>query len=97
MSEDTRDSAASQTNNEPKLSAVELIKDTSRYLRGSIRSELLADSTHFAKDDLQLLKFHGTYQQDDREQRKSGGDSGKSEKEYSYMVRSRIPAGIMNA
>ena len=97
MSEDTRDSAASQTNNEPKLSAVELIKDTSRYLRGSIRSELLADSTHFGKDDLQLLKFHGTYQQDDREQRKSGGDSGKSEKEYSFMVRSRIPAGIMNA
>jgi hypothetical protein len=43
LSEDTRDPATIETNNEPKLSAVELIKDTSRYLRGSIRSELLAD------------------------------------------------------
>ena len=84
-------------NNEPKLSPVELIKDASRYLRGSIGSELLSDSNHFGKDDLQLLKFHGTYQQDDREQRKSSGESGKSEKEYSFMVRTRIPAGIMTA
>ncbi|MFM8401753.1 MAG: NADPH-dependent assimilatory sulfite reductase hemoprotein subunit, partial [Pirellula sp.] len=57
----------------------------------------MSDSNHFGKDDLQLLKFHGTYQQDDREQRKSSGDSGKSEKEYSFMVRTRIPAGIMTA
>ena len=80
-----------------KLSAVELIKDASRHLRGSIGSELQTDSTHFGKDDLQLLKFHGTYQQDDREARGGATESGKSEKAYSFMVRSRIPAGILTA
>ena len=97
MSDDSITTTNTDANNEPKLSAVELVKDASRYLRGSIGSELLSDSNHFGKDDLQLLKFHGTYQQDDREQRKSSGDSGKSEKEYSFMVRTRIPAGIMTA
>ena len=97
MSEDSITPANADTNTQPKLSAVELIKDQSRYLRGTIGAELLADSNHFGKDDLQLLKFHGTYQQDDREQRKSSGESGKSEKEYSFMVRTRIPAGIMTA
>jgi sulfite reductase (ferredoxin) len=102
MSDESNSTASTPSSDELvndalKLSAVELIKDASRYLRGTIGSELLTDSTHFGKDDLQLLKFHGTYQQDDREQRKAGGDSGKSEKEYSFMVRSRIPAGIMTA
>jgi len=97
MSDDARPSPSAQDTTEPKLSAVELIKDSSRYLRGSIGQELMADTTHFGKDDLQLLKFHGTYQQDDREQRKSSGESGKSEKDFSFMVRSRIPAGIMTA
>ncbi len=89
----------SETNNESesKLSAVELIKDASRYLRGTIVEELKGESDHFGKDDLQLLKFHGTYQQDDREARGSATASGKSEKQYSFMVRSRIPAGIMTA
>jgi sulfite reductase (ferredoxin) len=82
---------------EPKLSAVELIKDASRFLRGTIVEELRGDSDHFGKDDLQLLKFHGTYQQDDREARGGATPSGKSEKQYSFMVRSRIPAGIMTA
>jgi sulfite reductase (ferredoxin) len=80
-----------------KLSAVELIKDASHYLRGTIGEELRATSSHFGKEDLQLLKFHGTYQQDDREQRGGATESGKSEKQYSFMVRSRIPAGMMTA
>jgi sulfite reductase (ferredoxin) len=80
-----------------KLSAVELIKDASHYLRGTIGEELRATSSHFGKEDLQLLKFHGTYQQDDREQRGGATESGKSEKLYSFMVRSRIPAGMMTA
>jgi sulfite reductase (ferredoxin) len=89
----------SETNSEPenKLSAVELIKESSHFLRGTIGQELRADSDHFGKDDLQLLKFHGTYQQDDRESRGGTTDSGKSQKLYSFMVRSRIPAGIMTA
>jgi sulfite reductase (ferredoxin) len=97
MSDDSIATTNTDQSNEPKLSPVELIKTASIYLRGTIGSELLSDSNHFGKDDLQLLKFHGTYQQDDREQRKSSGESGKSEKEYSFMVRTRIPAGIMTA
>ncbi|MCC9602809.1 NADPH-dependent assimilatory sulfite reductase hemoprotein subunit [Stieleria sp. JC731] len=75
-----------------KLSPVEKIKEESQFLRGSIGEELAADSDHFNKDDLQLLKFHGTYQQDDRDKRaelkKQGG--GKA---FSMMVRCRIPGG----
>lgn len=91
------DVASTPSTPEEKLSAVELIKTASRYLRGTIGEELQTDTTHFGKDDLQLLKFHGTYQQDDREARGAATESGKSEKQYSFMVRSRIPAGIMTA
>jgi sulfite reductase (ferredoxin) len=79
-----------------KRSPVEGIKIASRFLRGTIDQELRAESDHFGKDDLQLLKFHGTYQQDDRESRVKGAE-GKSSKAYSFMVRSRIPGGIMTA
>jgi len=82
---------------EEKLSAVEGMKTASRYLRGTIGAELAQDTTHFGKEDIQLLKFHGTYQQDDREARGASTESGKSEKAYSFMVRSRIPAGIMTS
>lgn len=82
---------------EEKLSPVEGIKIASRYLRGTILEELAAPTDHFGKEDLQLLKFHGTYQQDDREQRGGSTESGKSEKAYSFMVRSRIPAGILTS
>ncbi len=81
---------------EPKLSQVEGVKSASNYLRGTIAQELRSDSDHFGKDDGQLLKFHGTYQQDDREQRASK-EGGKSSKAYSFMVRTRIPAGILTS
>lgn len=79
---------------EVKLSPVEGVKDASNYLRGTIGQELKTDTDCFGKDDSQLLKFHGTYQQDDREQRASK-EGGKSSKAYSFMVRTRIPSGIM--
>ncbi len=76
----------------PKLSPVEKIKEESQYLKGTIDTEMAADSDHFGKSDIQLLKFHGTYQQDDRDKRvelkKAGG--GKA---YAMMVRCRIPGG----
>jgi sulfite reductase (ferredoxin) len=81
---------------EEKLSPVEGIKAESNYLRGTIGAELLKDTAKFEKGDVQLLKFHGTYQQDDREQRVAT-DGGKSQKAHSFMVRSRIPAGIMTS
>ncbi|MEO1527162.1 MAG: NADPH-dependent assimilatory sulfite reductase hemoprotein subunit [Planctomycetota bacterium] len=76
----------------PKLSPVEKIKEESQFLKGTIGEEIAAGTDHFGKEDIQLLKFHGTYQQDDRDRRaelkKSGG--GKA---YSMMVRCRIPGG----
>ena len=76
----------------PKLSPLEKIKEESQFLKGTIGEEMAAGTDHFGKEDLQLLKFHGTYQQDDRDRRaelkKSGG--GKA---YSMMVRCRIPGG----
>ena len=67
---------------EEKLSPVEGMKIASRYLRGTIGEELAAPTDHFGKEDIQLLKFHGTYQQDDREARGAATESGKSEKAY---------------
>jgi sulfite reductase (NADPH) hemoprotein beta-component len=86
MSESTNES-------ESKLSAVEGIKDASRYLRGTIGQELRAESAHFGKDDLQLLKFHGTYQQDDRDLRPNRRKH-KLDKAYSFMIRIRVPGGV---
>ncbi len=75
-----------------KLSPLETIKDESNFLHGTIAEEIAAPVDHFDKSNIQLLKFHGTYQQDDRDARaelkKQGG--GKA---YSMMVRLRIPGG----
>ena len=76
----------------PKLSKLEKIKEESQFLKGTIDTEMAADSDHFGAADIQLLKFHGTYQQDDRDKRaelkKAGG--GKA---FAMMVRCRIPGG----
>ena len=53
-----------------KLAANEYIKIRSNYLRGTIKEGLADTSTgSMSEDDQQLLKFHGTYQQDDRDLR----------------------------
>lgn len=44
----------------------------------------------FSADDEQFLKFHGIYQQDDRDKRKAG-------KQYVWMIRGRIPGGVLSA
>ena len=74
-----------------KLSKLEVIKDASDYLRGSIEDDLKAETPNVSGDNAQLLKFHGTYQQDNRDER------GGGEKSYSFMVRSRIPGGKVTA
>src|SRR2546428_6459697 len=79
-------------------SGAEVIKESSRQLRGTIGDALAKDTDHFEKADVALLKFHGTYQQDDREarkQRKPGED--KSVRSYMFMVRSKIPGGKISA
>ncbi len=83
---------------EKKLSAVEDIKAESRFLRGSIAEDLAnTGEDQFAKPNTQLLKFHGTYQQDDRDGRVKGGGEGKSAKAFSMMTRTRIPGGKLTA
>ncbi|HLJ93214.1 MAG TPA: NADPH-dependent assimilatory sulfite reductase hemoprotein subunit [Gemmataceae bacterium] len=77
-------------------SAVESIKETSRQLRGKIGLELLSDSDHFSDQDKQLLKFHGTYQQEDRDARKNRKKDGIG-KHHMFMVRCKIPGGRLTA
>ncbi len=79
-----------------KPSAVELFKQSSHYLKGTIPEELADGAAGFGKGSIQLLKNHGTYQQDDREARKAK-DGAKSERQISFMVRTRIPGGKLTA
>jgi len=67
----------------------EVIKEANPTLAGSIGATLADESTdRFSEDDSQFLKFHGIYQQDDRDKRKTG-------KFYQFMVRGRLPGGIV--
>jgi sulfite reductase (NADPH) hemoprotein beta-component len=73
----------------PKQSPIELLKERDPTLGGTI-AQTLADpqADHFAEDDTTFLKSHGVYQQDDRDLRKTG-------KKYIFMVRCRIPGGVL--
>jgi sulfite reductase (ferredoxin) len=75
---------------------VEEIKAESRSLRGTIQESLGAESSHFSEDEYQLLKFHGTYQQDDRDQR-AARKAQNQDKAWSFMVRSKLPGGDLSA
>jgi sulfite reductase (ferredoxin) len=77
-------------------SKVEHIKITSDYLRGQIVEELEQDTARFSEDQIQLIKFHGMYQQEDRDARQSRKAAG-AEKAYQFMIRSRIPGGALTA
>ncbi|HJN36653.1 MAG: NADPH-dependent assimilatory sulfite reductase hemoprotein subunit [Prochlorococcus sp.] len=73
-------------------SKFEQFKADSDYLKDPLREELANASDHFSNDAVQLLKFHGSYQQDDRENRsKSQG------KDWQMMLRLRSPAGRIPA
>ncbi len=79
------------SNEAPKLTHNEEIKSAIPTLAGTIAASLAdAGADHFSQDDYEFLKFHGCYQQDDRDLR-------KTEKKYIMMVRSRIPGGVMTA
>jgi sulfite reductase (NADPH) hemoprotein beta-component len=78
-----------------KRSKNEFLKEQSRFLRGTIAKGLADVATGaIVEDDTQLLKFHGSYMQDDRDVR---GERAKKklEKAYSFMVRLRIPGGLV--
>lgn len=77
-------------------SPVEVIKDRSAYLRGGIAAGLEDElSGGIAEDDQSLIKFHGIYQQDDRDSRTARA-ARKLEPDYSFMIRLRVPGGMLS-
>ena len=79
---------------EPPPLTNEDIKTESNYLRGTIMEGLKDESTGaISASDQQLTKFHGTYQQDDRDLREQRKVQGL-EPAYSFMIRCRLPGGI---
>ena len=75
-------------------SAVEGIKKASRGLRGTLVESLDDPLTGAIRDsDTQLIKFHGSYQQDDRDIR-AEREHQKLEPAYSFMIRTRTPGGV---
>lgn len=70
------------------------IKKNSRGLRGRLGEVLSSGVTHFEDEETQLLKFHGSYQQDDRDQRMARRKAGQ-DKAWQFMVRSKIPGGLL--
>ena len=81
---------------EKQLSGVERIKEASHGLRGSVADELAAQSSHFTAEGRTVLKFHGIYEQDDRDVRRERKNAGE-EAAYSFMVRCKIPGGVLSA
>ena len=79
----------------PTLSELEHIKAQSRQLRGSIAEGLADPVTGAISDaDTKLLKFHGSYQQDDRDLREERRKQ-KLEPLYAFMLRARLPGGVV--
>lgn len=79
-----------------KLSAVEGMKQASDGLRGSLAEELAAGGSQVSEEGYNLLKFHGSYEQFDRDTATSRKQAGL-EKAYSFMLRARIPGGVLTA
>lgn len=77
-------------------SGVERLKESSRHLRGALAEELAAGGTQVTEDGYNLLKFHGSYEQFDRDTATARKQRGE-EKEYSFMVRVRMPGGRLTA
>lgn len=73
-------------------SKVEIIKENSNNLRGSIAQQLAEDKDDFDREGYELLKFHGIYQQDDRDLRQERKKEGKGKK-YIFMLRTKNPGG----
>ncbi len=73
----------------PPVSANEILKQSNPSLAGTIATALADPNTeHFSDDDTQFLKFHGVYQHDDRDLRKTG-------RKYFMMVRVKVPGGVV--
>lgn len=79
------------------LSPIEKIKEESKGLRGTIKESLKDELTgSLREDDQSLLKFHGMYQQDDRDRRETRAEK-KLERLFSFMIRLRLPGGSISS
>jgi len=79
------------------LSGIEKIKQASDALRGTIQQGLADEITGaISEDDKALVKFHGMYLQDDRDRRDERAEK-KLERLYSFMIRLRLPGGLLSA
>jgi sulfite reductase (NADPH) hemoprotein beta-component len=80
---------------EKELSSMERLKARSRYLRGELAEDMADPVTGgVSEDSAQLLKFHGMYLQDDRDLRPERTKK-KLEKAYGFMIRIRLPGGVI--
>jgi sulfite reductase (NADPH) hemoprotein beta-component len=78
------------------VSRNERIKEASNYLRGTLADGLREEITGaIVEDDQQLVKFHGMYLQDDRDLRPERTRK-KMEKAFAFMIRVRIPGGVLS-
>jgi len=85
----------SDTINWNELSEVEKLKYDSNYLRGTLVESLTNPITgSIAPGDTQISKFHGMYQQFDRDLEKERKRQ-KLEPAYSFLIRVRIPGGVV--
>jgi sulfite reductase (ferredoxin) len=81
----------------PKLSPVEAHKAEGRYLRGTLPEEVADPAIdHLSDTNKSLIKFHGSYQQEDRDARKSRAKPGVG-KAYMFMIRLKLPGGKLTA
>ena len=80
-----------------KKSAIENIKEASDALRGTIKQSLSDEITGaIREDDQAVIKFHGMYQQDDRDRREERA-AKKLDRLYTFMIRLRLPGGLISA
>ncbi|UAY52985.1 NADPH-dependent assimilatory sulfite reductase hemoprotein subunit [Ferruginibacter albus] len=80
-----------------KLTSIEGIKTKSDALRGTIKQSLQDEITGaIREDDKALIKFHGMYEQDDRDRREERS-AKKLDRLYSFMIRLRLPGGFLTA
>jgi len=82
------------TKQHESLSENEVIKANSQFLRGTLKKSIANEITGaLADDDTHIIKFHGFYQQDDRDVRQQRR-AQFLEPHYSFMLRARLPGGI---
>lgn len=71
---------------EKKLSKLEILKTNSEHLQNPLKEQLTTEEISVSKDAMQILKYHGSYMQSDREKK------GKP-KDFQFMLRLKQPAG----